>query len=117
MMDYASLTLLSILILDISRDHITEASLGGKFGTSANKVARCNGERGGSRRLKTPAEQMRSDIETKCSEANRVRLCHWTMWVHPNSCVLKGNVLDRMAGVLREHSCPFPWGTVSFTWL
>lgn len=43
--DYVRFTSLYILILHISSNWITEASLGEKFGASPNKVVRCDGER------------------------------------------------------------------------
>ena len=75
-MDYTRFTSLYTLILHISSNQITEAALGEKFGASPNKVARCNGERGGGRRLNHSAKQMRFDIEAKCLETNIVRRCH-----------------------------------------
>lgn len=75
-MDYTRFTSLYTLILHVSRNQITEAALGKKFGASPNKVARCNGERRGSRRLQPSAKQMRFDIEAKCLETNMVRPCH-----------------------------------------
>lgn len=51
-MDYTRFTQLYTLIWHISRNQITEAPLGEKFGASPDKIARCNGEKGMDQEIK-----------------------------------------------------------------